>query len=253
MISHRLLVQSYGFEGFKRLVEPREANDLAVTNLEHVATLNVDLDATADAACDHPHPHRHPVPCIVKLERLEPTGWVDVANVLGSDRESLVAPARPRLDGIRRVDVLDVWVHQCGHHPEAIPLPGVIEPLDQLHVLLRHRLLLEAEVGERAVPVPVDDEPCHLAVGDVEQSGVLRLHLPEVKPARLAVPGLVAEDEHALVIKRPVSSCLDAIALPGVQHLAPALCHPASPGHLPGKGPSSITNSISGSAHSAEL
>src|SRR6266566_9339201 len=169
MISHRLLVQSYGFEGFKRLVEPREANDLAVTNLEHVATLNVDLDATADAACDHPHPHRHPVPCIVKLERLEPTGWVDVADVLGSDRESLVTSARPRLDGVRRVDVLDVSVHQCGHYAEAVPLPGVIQPPDHLHVIPRHRLPLEAEVGEGLVAVPVTDDPRHLAFADVEE------------------------------------------------------------------------------------
>jgi hypothetical protein len=34
----RLLRQPHGFEGFERLVEPREANDPAVTNVEHVAT-----------------------------------------------------------------------------------------------------------------------------------------------------------------------------------------------------------------------
>src|SRR6185437_11459456 len=158
LLRHRLLREPHGFEGFKRLVEPREPNDLAVTNVEHVATLDIDLDTAADAACDRPRPHRHPVACLVKLERLEPTGWVDVADVLGSDREPLVAPARPGLDGIRRVDVLDVWVHHCGHYAEAILVPGVIESLHQLHVL-RHR---PTRVPRRGVRRPHGPRRCRL-------------------------------------------------------------------------------------------
>src|SRR5439155_9251577 len=41
----------------------------------------------------------------------------------------------------------------------------------KLHVLQRHRLRLEAEVSEGALAVPVEDEPCYLAVADVEKTG----------------------------------------------------------------------------------
>ena len=39
---------------------------------------------------------------------------------------------------------------------------------NNLHVLLRHRLLREAEIGERVLAVEVEDEPHHLAAADVE-------------------------------------------------------------------------------------
>lgn len=51
---------------------------------------------------------------------------------------------------------------------------------EQLHVLLRHRLVLEAEVGERTLVVEVDDEPRHLAVSNVKQARARRLHLCDV-------------------------------------------------------------------------
>jgi len=45
----------------------------------------------------------------------------------------------------------------------------VVEPSDDLHVLPRHRLLLQAEVGEGAVAVPVADKLHDLALADVPQ------------------------------------------------------------------------------------
>ena len=42
-------------------------------------------------------------------------------------------------------------------------------PERSVEVLLRHRLLREAEVGECTFAVPVEDDPRHPAVADVQQ------------------------------------------------------------------------------------
>ena len=43
--------------------------------------------------------------------------------------------------------------------------------------LLRHRLLLQAKVGEGAVAVPVHDDPGHVAVADMENFCALLVDL----------------------------------------------------------------------------
>src|SRR5271165_5339221 len=58
----------------------------------------------------------------------------------------------------------------------------------------------EAEVGGRAVQVPIDDVPGHLAVADTEQVRVLGTHLPEIHAARAAVTAVVDEHDNAFVI-----------------------------------------------------
>src|SRR4051812_14431020 len=73
-----------------------------------------------------------------------------------------------------------------------------------LHVLLRHRLLLEAELGEREVALEVGNMSSDFAVLDVEQVRSARRHLPEVQPARSAVPAGVSQHQHALAIKLAV-------------------------------------------------
>src|SRR2546423_15338806 len=96
----------------------------------------------------------------------------------------------------------------------------------KLHVLLRHRLLLEAEVGEGAVALSVQNEPRHLAVPDVEHSGSVCAHLPEVQSACLAAAAGRHGDKDALVIKLAVLVRFDADILPRAQPPAEALGHP---------------------------
>ena len=117
-----------------------------------------------------------------------------VAVVLAALREHA---ARSQYD-VRMTDLLD------GSEVVAC-LVGVVDPvvaaLHDLHVLLRHRLLLEAEVGEGAVALPVSDQPGHLPVANVKHSSYLRLHLPDLDSACLAAPAVVTDDEYSFCVK----------------------------------------------------
>src|SRR6476659_39689 len=92
------------------------------------------------------------------------------------------------------------------------PVPGLSEP--------------QAEVGEGALSVHVDDEPGHPAAPDLEQVCSLRLHLPDLQSARLAPPREVDETQPPLVVKLAVLLDLDAEVLPGAEPLAVGLRHP---------------------------
>src|SRR5207302_8574369 len=66
-------------------------------------------------------------------------------------------------------------------------------PTNQLDIALRHprsplrpALRRETEVGKRAVAVPIDDVPSHLAVADVMDASSPRMHLPDLQSARPA-------------------------------------------------------------------
>ena len=54
-------------------------------------------------------------------------------------------------------DSLHVIVHQCQKGIEVVPVEGVNRSAMKVHVLLRHRLLREAEVGERVIALVVKD------------------------------------------------------------------------------------------------
>ena len=78
-----------------------------------------------------------------------------------------------------------------------------------LHVLLRHRLLLQAEVGERVLAVPVDNEPHYFAASYLKQLAFLRPQLPERRAARLAGPTQSGEDKNAGIVQLSVLLGLD--------------------------------------------
>src|SRR6185503_5082169 len=91
-----------------------------------------------------------------------------------------------------------------------------------LHVLLQHRLLRQAEVGEGAIAIPGDDQPGHGAVANVKHGRRLRSHLVGVKPARRATGYSASEDKYTPLVELEVSVDLDAEILPGAEPLAPA-------------------------------
>jgi len=103
---------------------------------------------------------------------------------------------------------------------------GLHNPRSQLHRLLRHRLLLEAEIGEGAGAVKVDDQAGDLVVVDVKQRRSLRPHLSQVERARLTPPAIVGENEHALGIQIAVFLCFGAVVSPCVEPAPPADSHP---------------------------
>src|SRR5688572_8871308 len=92
----------------------------------------------------------------------------------------------------------------------------------------------EAEVGERALAVHVDDEPHDLATAEVEQVRSLRLHLRELQSARLAAPAPVDEHEHALVVELAVLLRLYTPLLPDVDGVTEALSQTIHPPPAPG-------------------
>src|SRR6266566_3907200 len=61
-------------------------------------------------------------------------------------------------------------------------------------------LLREAEVGERVLAVPVEDDPRHLVVADVEEARCVRPHLPEPQAACLATRTEAVEHEDTLAV-----------------------------------------------------
>src|SRR4051812_39031427 len=62
-------------------------------------------------------------------------------------------------------------------------------------------LLRQAEIGERALAVPVSDEPRHLAVLDEHEVRYLRLHRSKVEAAGLAAPAEAEKDEHPAIVE----------------------------------------------------
>src|SRR5438128_10133205 len=89
----------------------------------------------------------------------------------------------------------------------------------------RGGLGVEAEVGERALAVPVENEPCHLAVADVDHVRTSPRHVCEVESARPAASAPAQEREHALVVELAVLVHLSVNVLPHPEALAPRPCH----------------------------
>jgi hypothetical protein len=117
-----------------------------------------------------------------------------VPGVLGS-----LTPLRERVpNGVRR-DVLQ----------PALDSPRVerlVRVTHDLHGLLRHRLLLKAEVGECAFAVVVDEDLRHLAIAHVNHLRLLCRQRVQFQAAGLAAPAGVEKHEHAFDVELTASS-----------------------------------------------
>src|SRR5262249_29582494 len=146
-------------------------------------------------------PGEHPLAKIGELEmQLEPL----------KDLESVGDPplhtGTTEIGTLRRdpkrqeLDIGGNLVHVHG----VVAIPVVLEAPQHVDVLLRHRLLREAEIGERTLAVEVDDEPRHLAVADLKHGCCLRGHPRELQAACLAASAPAVKYEHALVVQLTV-------------------------------------------------
>src|SRR3989440_12961777 len=165
-----LLLPPHGFEGLFRLEECSEAGHLCVTEADHVARRELGLNSAASASvvdlpnkdCDVPYRQRilhfeaDEVPRIVHIPQRTPQSGATPVHAILSEACKSRAP-------------LDLGIAQLDESVEVALFHSVDHPPGDLHVLLRHRLLLEAEVGEGAGAVPVKDEPGHPAVTELEQ------------------------------------------------------------------------------------
>jgi ketosteroid isomerase-like protein len=73
-----------------------------------------------------------------------------------------------------------------------------------------------------------------------------------LRPARFSTPAGSGEHEYALVVTLAALSRLDAELILYARNVTPALHYPGDTAQRPDDGPSTITNSMSGCAHSAE-
>src|SRR2546421_933433 len=134
----------------------------------------------------------------------------EIANLVGCDPETvkLSAPETPQLVHplVTMKHVASKWpvyayvphylgVDQRQPYLKVVALPGVRRPPHDLHVLLRHRLLRQAEVGERVIGLPIDHERCHPAASDVEQRRYIRRRLRALQSACLDAPTVRGKPE----------------------------------------------------------
>src|SRR5947208_7609353 len=98
-------------------------------------------------------------------------------------------------------------------------------------------LPLDAEVGERALAVPVEREPRDLPVAQVEQHGSLGTHLLQLQPARLPTGPAPLEREHAIVIELAVLLDLGVHILPDTHTASEPVRHPGHTSPDAGVGP----------------
>src|SRR2546421_12751842 len=66
---------------------------------------------------------------------------------------------------------------------------------------VRVRLRRQAEIGEGAIKLPIEDEPRHLAVADVEQVCTFCRHLTDLQAARLGDAAIAMQHQDPLVVK----------------------------------------------------
>src|SRR5208283_1713423 len=98
------------------------------------------------------------------------------------------------------------------------------EPQNQIHVLLRHHLSLQAEVGEGAVAVFVEDEPRDAALSKLEQ---VREPFFDLDSTRPAAPADAPGHEHTPIVKLAVLVNLHGSeVLPLVKPPTPRRGHP---------------------------
>src|SRR5437899_2336489 len=120
-----------------------------------------------------------------------------------------------------------------------------------LHVLLRHRLLLDTEVGEGAVRVV--NEALDLPTGNVKERQSPAHISPISSPPSLPCPAewTSTATRSPSSASHPATSMRTSLRARSQSRQRSAI--PVSPTHVPGDGPSAITNSIFESARLAEL
>src|SRR5207244_12329810 len=89
--------------------------------------------------------------------------------------------------------------------------------------------LLEAEVGEGALPIPVEGELPNLAVFDLEHVGSLRAPISNVEADETGRPAKRGEHQHAAIIEFDVLLGFCVELGPGAEKATPAVGHFGQP------------------------
>jgi hypothetical protein len=142
-----LLLQPYGFEGFLLAGVRRPGSESAVENLEHVPVDYIDRDAATPSDRREMHLYQDGVAEVAHFHRL----GVDALPCLRLHLDELGHSLRPSKQGTLQLAAADerrspvsIWPPEFRYRRGVLPIERLEEPPHNLHVLLRHRLLLQA-------------------------------------------------------------------------------------------------------------
>ena len=134
-----LLRQPDGFEGFLPCPKGPPPDHLAVTQGPNVPTAQVHIDAASHPAPVVVHSHNHGVSyggAFLDLDAVVGKGTPERFQEGGETRMPSILP--------RKVEAayelcLDGWIDEIKWRNSAAPIPGLVDELHDLQVLLRHR------------------------------------------------------------------------------------------------------------------
>src|SRR5215211_7329151 len=188
-LRHRLLPQPHGFEGFAWVPEPLEARCLPFADRPDGAVSALDLSPAAATASPHCGYHRDALACVDEALDVHAEVSDCVVELVGDRRKGLDAYPGSTFEGIAWIDPLDIGVQQVRLRWGGAGSPARVNPADELHVLLRHRLLPQPH-GFEGLSFLQEQPPFRdFPVLQGEQERELHLHLDAALPAAAALPG----------------------------------------------------------------
>src|SRR6476646_8266577 len=176
LLRHCLLVIPHGMEGFGFSPELTRERDQTAGHSEEKDVWLPNRDARSSSRSDQLRREDH---LVAEIDYW--TGQLDLIS-----GEHVFPPTDVASDGLTPVVDASVRLVSAGmplnilveHIPPRRACVEVLDhPATHRHVLLRHRLLRQTEVGERAVAVTVEDQLRDLAVVDLEKDRSLHPQL----------------------------------------------------------------------------
>jgi hypothetical protein len=141
-----LLPQPHGFEGLGRLAVDDQPNDPPIPQRVHGCRAVHDLDAAAPSTRSDPMDDHHSISRIDEPLRIEGELLPGVPDLGERPNQALIAVVARRVEDPARLVDVHLRIAELGeirrHPPEAgqVPEKALMSLLDDLHVLLRHRL-----------------------------------------------------------------------------------------------------------------
>src|SRR5262245_28690253 len=151
----RLLLKAGCFEGFRRFMKPGIAHDPAVAEGPQGRFMGHHGDFAAMKAGAIAQHNRDVISHRPQLFDFDLPSLPPFEDSFDRSAESGAATSSPRLHGADGIDVLDFRVTEFDGSRELVASPRPIEAPHDLHVLLRHRLLLEPGGFEGFLPLGV--------------------------------------------------------------------------------------------------
>src|SRR5271168_3218135 len=144
-----------------------DAPALAISIVAEGPHWRLDRNPAAASPANHPPENQDAVTEVTVLVGNQAVVLPRLVQASPVRADALTPPEDLSLDGAQRWEPLEVGCRRLHEEVDVALVEGGHDPFRDLHVLLRHRLVLQAEVGEGAAAIKVDDESRHLAVADM--------------------------------------------------------------------------------------